>query len=61
MEWGINFLGELEKMKREMDRTWNDLVENTPEKREEETSERFERLPKFEGKGRRSLKSSQPK
>jgi hypothetical protein len=60
MEWGITFLDELQKMKEEMDRKWNDLFERSPGKKEEEASQWVEKLPKFEGAGRRSsrLRSS---
>ena len=51
MERGINFLNELQKMKEEMDRVWNDLVDNAPGKREEETWQWFDKFPKFEGTG----------
>ena len=57
MEWGITFLDELQKMKEEMDRKWNDLFEGSPGKKGEEASQWVEKLPKFEGTGRRSIKS----
>jgi hypothetical protein len=56
MEWGIKFLDEMQKMKEEMDRVWNDLFEESPKKREE-SWQWVEKLPKFEGPGRRSQKS----
>ena len=56
MEWGIAFLDDLKKMKEEMDRVWNDLFEKSSDK-EEVTWQQVEKLPKFEGPGRRSLKS----
>ncbi len=61
MEWGTNFLNELQKMKEEMDRVWNDLVDNAPGKTREETWQWFDRFPKFEGTGRGSSKPSQTK
>jgi hypothetical protein len=61
MEWGITFLDELEKMKEEMDRKWNDLFKGSPGKKEEEASQWVEKLPKFEGPGRRSSKSRSSK
>ena len=57
MKWGITFLGDLKRMKEEMDRVWNELSENASEKKEEEAWQLFERFPKFEGPGRRSPKS----
>ena len=52
MKWEIDFLDELQKMKEEMDRVWNDLVDSAPGKREEETWQWFDRFTKFEGTGR---------
>jgi hypothetical protein len=57
MECGITFLGDLKRMKKEMDRVWNELFENAPEKKQEEACQSFERFPKFEGPARRSPKS----
>ncbi|NWF93721.1 MAG: hypothetical protein HXY46_12445 [Syntrophaceae bacterium] len=30
MEWGITFLGELQKMKEKMDRAWDELFQEVP-------------------------------
>ncbi len=48
-------LKELQKMKDEMDRLWNSLLEESL--REEELWQSCERLPKFEGVGRKGPKS----
>ena len=47
-------LKKLQKMKEEMDRLWNNLFVETPNRREEEIWQWCERLPKFEGVGRKS-------
>jgi len=60
MERNITFseeLKKLQKMKEEMDRLWNKLFVETPNRREEEIWQWCERLPKFEGVGRKSPKS----
>jgi hypothetical protein len=58
MEWGIPSLGELEKMKQEMDRVWNDLFEEDPKRNGDDAWQWVEKLPKFEGAGKRkSFKS----
>lgn len=57
MRWGTTFLDELQKMKEEMDRVWKDLIEESPGKKEQESRQWVEKLPKFEGAGRRSLRS----
>jgi len=57
MERNTTFSEELKKlqeMKEEMDRLWNNLFVETPSRREEEIWQWCERLPKFEGVGRRS-------
>ena len=60
MERNIAFSEELEKllkMKEEMDRLWNSLLEQSLGMKEEELWQRYERLPKFEGVRRKNLKS----
>jgi len=52
MGWG-QALGDLKRMKEEMDRVWNDLFE-TSRRKEGESWEWIEKLPKFDGAGRRS-------
>ncbi len=47
-------LKKLQKMKEEMDRLWNTLFVETPNREEGEIWQWCERLPKFEGVGRRS-------
>jgi len=50
-------LKELQKMKEEMDRLWNSLLEQSHGMKEEELWQWCERLPKFEGVGRKSPNS----
>ncbi len=50
-------LRELQKMKEEMDRLWNSLLEQSLGMKEQELWQWCERLPKFEGVGRKSPKS----
>jgi len=55
MERNMTFseeLKKLQKMKEEMDRLWDNLFVETPNRREEEIWQWCERLPKFEGVGR---------
>jgi len=57
MEQNIIFseeLKKLQKMKEEMDRLWKKLFVETPNRKEEEVWQWCERLPKFEGVGRKS-------
>jgi len=56
MERNMTFseeLKKLQKMKEEMDRLWNNLFVETPNRREEEIWQWCERLPKFEEVGRK--------
>jgi hypothetical protein len=57
MEWGVTSLAELQRMKEEMDRAWDSLSKRSPFAQEREMWRWIEKLPKFEGTGRRSLKS----
>jgi hypothetical protein len=57
MEWGITSLADLQRMKDKMDRVWKSLLDETPIAGERETWQWVEKLPKFEGTGRRSFKS----
>jgi hypothetical protein len=57
MEWGIAFMDELQRMKKKMDQTWTELFEGN-QGYEREVSQWIERLPKFEGTGRRSKSQS---
>ena len=60
MERTIRFseeLKKLQKMKEEMDRLWNSLLEQSLGMKEEELWQRYERLPKFEEVGRKNPKS----
>jgi len=58
MEQNIIFseeLKKLQKMKEEMDRLWTKLFVETPNRKEEEVWQWCERLPKFEGVGKKKL------
>jgi hypothetical protein len=56
MQWEIPLLTELQRMKQQMDRTWNDLFfEEKPG--DEEIWQWIDKLPKFEGLGRRTPRS----
>ena len=60
MERTIRFseeLKKLQKMKEEMDRLWNNVIERSHGMKEEGLWQWCERLPKFEGVGRKSPKS----
>ena len=59
MKLGITFL-EMKEMKEKMDLVWNSLFEESLPKNRDDF-ESFERLPKFEGTGRRSFRSSSAK
>jgi hypothetical protein len=57
MEWGVTTLADLQRMKREMDRSWDSLIRKSAFPQEWEISQWIKELPKFEGTGRRNLKS----
>ncbi len=57
MELGTISLADLQRMKEEMDRVWFTLIEESAIPKEGELWRWVERLPKFEGTGRRSLRS----
>ena len=57
MRWGISHLEELQEMKEKMDRVWNTLFEESPIAKEQEIWQWIENFPRFEGTGRRSLRS----
>jgi len=56
MEWGVTSLADLQRMK-EMDRAWDNFSKDSAIAQEREIWQWSEKLPKFEGTGRRSLKS----
>ena len=56
MERGVTSLADLQRMKEKMDRTWNSLSEQSPFAQETEMWQWVEKLPKFEGTGRRTLR-----
>jgi len=57
MEWGIKSSADFQRMRQEMNRTWDSLFEKSAIAQEREIWQWTEKLPKFEGTGRRSLKS----
>jgi hypothetical protein len=61
MEWGVKLLADFQRMKEKMDRVWNSLLEESPITEEREIWQWIEKLPKFEGTGRRSLKTRSSK
>ena len=61
MEWGVTSLADLPRMREKMDRTRDNLFEESPIAREREIWQWVEKLPKFEGTGKRSLKSRSSK
>jgi len=61
VEWGVTSLADLPRMREKMDRTRDNLFEESPIAREREIWQWVEKLPKFEGTGKRSLKSRSSK
>lgn len=61
MERGITLFDRLQRMKEEMDRVWNNLIEENPGGKEQEAWQGVEKLPKFEGVGKKSPKSPSSK
>ena len=57
MDWGVTLFADLQTMRKKMDRVWDSLFEETPIANERERWQWVEKLPKFEGTGRRNLKS----
>ncbi len=57
MEWEGALIADLLRMKEEMDRVWDSLLEESAVARERKIWEWVEKLPKFEGTARRNLKS----
>ena len=57
MEWGVTLLADLQRMKEKMDRVWESLSEESATAKEGEMWEWVAKLPKFQGTGRRILKS----
>jgi len=57
MELGTMLLADLQRTKEEMDRVLESLSEESAIAKEREVWQWVEKLPKFEGAGRRSLKS----
>lgn len=57
MEWGVTLLADLKRMKDKMDRVWYSLSEESPVTEDQEIWQWVEKLPKFEGRGRRCLRS----
>ena len=61
MEWGVTSLADLRRMREKTDRAWDTLFEESPVADEREIWQWSEKLPKFEGTGKRSLKSRSSK
>jgi hypothetical protein len=61
MKWGVSLLADLQRMKEKMDRMWESLSGESSITEEREIWQWVEKLPKFEGTGRRSLKSQSNK
>ena len=61
MEWGVTLLADLQRMKEKMDQVWDSLSEESAITQEREMWQWVEKLPKFEGTGRRSLNSRSDK
>ena len=57
MEWGVTVLADLQRMREKMDRVWNSLLEESTIAKEREMWQWVERLPKFEGTGRKNIRS----
>ena len=57
MELGTMLSADLRRMREEIDRVWDSLIEESTIAKEREVWQWVEELPKFEGTGRRSLKS----
>ena len=56
MEWGVTFLADLWRMREKIDRARDGLPEESPIAHEREIWQWVEKLPKFEGTGKRGLK-----
>ena len=56
MEWGVASIADLRRMREKMDRARDNLFEESPIAHEREIWQWVEKLPKFEGTGKRSLK-----
>jgi len=61
MEWGVTSLADLQRMREEMDRAWDSLIKESAIAQEREIWQWIEKLPKFEGTGRRSFNSRSDK
>jgi len=57
MEWEVKLLADLQRMREKMDRVWNRLSEESAIAEDREMWQWVEKLPKFEGTGRRTLRS----
>ena len=54
---GVTLLDDFQEKQKEMDRSWGSLFEESASGKEQEIWQGMEKIPKFEGTGRRSLKS----
>jgi len=57
MEWVVTPLGNLQRRREEMDLAWESFIKESALVQELKTWQWIEKLPKFEGTGRRSFKS----
>ena len=57
MKRQVTSLDQLKKMKEKMDRVWDNLVEENPRGKDQETWPWVDELPKFEGVGKMSSRS----
>jgi hypothetical protein len=57
MEWGVPSIADLQRMKEKMDRELDRTLEEDPIAKEREMGQWVEKLPKFEGTGRRNLRT----
>ena len=61
MEWGVTSLADLQRMREEMDRARDSLIKESAIAQEREIWQWIEKLPKFEGTGRRRFNSRSDK
>ena len=57
MGWAVTLLADLRRMKEEMDRVWGSHFEESEIAKEQEMWRRVGNLAKFDGTGRKSLRS----
>jgi hypothetical protein len=57
MEWEVPSIADLQRMKEKMDRELDRTLKEDPVSKEREIGQWVEKLPKFEGTGRRNLRT----